>query len=64
MSRTSAVLMAVIGGFIGGLILSQIIGIIGFVTLDQPVGLRGLPLILAVLAAGVAIYRTRLPDRG
>jgi hypothetical protein len=63
MSRTSVVLMAVIGGFIGGIVLSQIIGVIGFVTLDQPVGLRGLPVILAIVAAGVALYWTRLPDR-
>ena len=63
MSRTSVVLMAVIGGFIGGIVLSQIIGVIGFLTLDQPVGLRGLPVILAIVAAGIALYWTRLPDR-
>jgi hypothetical protein len=63
MSRIIVVLMAVIGGFIGGLVLSQIIGIVGFLALDQPVGLRGLPVILAVIAAGVAFYWTRLPDR-
>ncbi len=64
MQRTSVILLAVVGGFVTGLVLSQIIGILGFLTLDQAIGIRGLPVILALLFAGIAAYRTRVPDRG
>ena len=64
MNRTSVILLAIVAGFASGLILSQIIGIIGFLTVDQAVGIRGLPVILAALFAAIAAYRTRLPGRG
>ncbi|WP_017575880.1 DUF5957 family protein [Nocardiopsis kunsanensis] len=44
-----------VGGFFLGMVLDQVIGIIGFLFFDGPVHFRGLPVILAVvgIAAGV-----------
>ena len=59
--RTLAVtIFALFGGLVGGLVLSEIIGIIGVLVFDRFVGLRFLPLILA---AGCAVAAPILDRR-
>ena len=56
--------LALIGGFFAGIVVSEIIGIIGFLMFDSIVGFRFLPVISAVLAAGAAvIVNTRVRRR-
>ena len=45
--------LALVGGFFAGIVLSEIIGIAGFLLFDSVVGFKFLPLVSA-LAAGVA----------
>ncbi|MFI6577755.1 DUF5957 family protein [Nocardiopsis sp. NPDC050513] len=56
-------LMGVVGlvaGFLAGLVVDQIVGIISVLAFDQPVGIRGLPIILAlVFCAGGLILGSR-----
>jgi hypothetical protein len=47
--------LALIGGFFAGIVLSEIIGIVGFLLFDSLVGFRFLPVVAAVAAAGAAI---------
>lgn len=54
MRMAKVAVIAPIGGFFGGLVLSQIIGIGGLLLFDRAVGIRFLPLYLAVVCAGVA----------
>ena len=54
--RTFAVtLVALVGGFLAGIALSEVVGIAGFLLFDRAVGLRFLPIYLAVVCAGVAL---------
>jgi Family of unknown function (DUF5957) len=56
--------LALIGGFFADIVVSEIIGIIGFLMFDSIVGFRFLPVISAVLAAGAAvIVNTRVRRR-
>lgn len=48
-------ILAAIGGFVLGIVLSEWIGIIGFVVTGEAMGIRYLPLFLAVLAGMIAI---------
>src|SRR5215218_3988514 len=43
-----------IGGVVAGLMLSEIIGIVGYLMLDSAVGIKFLPIYLAILFAVVA----------
>src|SRR4030095_3152157 len=47
--------LALIGGFFVGIVLSEIIGIVGFLLFDSLVGVRFLPVVSAVAVAGPAI---------
>ena len=54
--RTVAITMlALIGGIFAGIVLSEIIGIAGFLLFDSIVGFKFLPVISAVPAAGAAV---------
>ncbi len=54
--KTLAVsLVALIGGFVGGIVLSELVGITGLLLFDRAVGLRFLPIYLAVACAGAAL---------
>ncbi len=64
MRTVTVVLLALLGGFVGGIVLSEIIGLVGVLLFDRPVGIRFLPLYLAGLSAIVvpvtgAIVRRR-----
>lgn len=53
--RTFAIaLLGLIAGLVGGLVLSEIIGIIGFLLFDRLIGLWFLPVVLGVLCAVAA----------
>ncbi len=47
--------LALIAGFVSGIVLSEIIGIIGFLLFNRGVGIRYLSMLLAVVCAGVAL---------
>lgn len=51
--------LALIGGFFAGLVLSEIIGIIGFFLFDKLVGFQLLPFVAALAAAGTAVAVTK-----
>jgi hypothetical protein len=56
--------LALIGGLFAGIVVSEIIGIIGFLLFDSITGFRFLPVISAVVAAGAAvIVNTRVRRR-
>lgn len=48
-------ILAAIGGFVVGMMLSEWIGIIGFVMTGEAMGIRYLPIFLAVMAGMGAI---------
>jgi hypothetical protein len=48
------IVIGLIGGFLGGLILSELIGIVGVLLFDRAIGIRFLPLYLAVVGAVAA----------
>lgn len=47
-------LLALAAGFIAGVILSELIGVIGFLWMGQAVGMKYLPVYLAAVFAAVA----------
>jgi hypothetical protein len=49
-----AVVLGVLGGFLTGLLLSQVIGIAGLVLLGQAVGIKYLPIMTAIAGAILA----------
>jgi len=51
--------LGLIGGFLVGIVVSEIIGIIGFLLFDSIVGFRFLPVISAVVAAAAAVIVNR-----
>ena len=55
MRTLTVTLVALIGGFLAGIVLSDLVGITGFLLFDRVVGLRFLPLYLAVACAGAAL---------
>ena len=63
MRTLTVTLVALIGGFLAGIVLSELIGITGFLLFDRAVGLRFLPIYLAVACAGAALVVDLLPRR-
>ena len=55
MRTLTVTLVALIGGFLAGIALSELVGIAGFVLFDRAVGLRFLPIYLAIVCAGAAL---------
>jgi uncharacterized membrane protein YeaQ/YmgE (transglycosylase-associated protein family) len=45
------VAVGLIGGIIAGMLLSELIGVVGFLLFDDPVGVRFLPVILGIVGA-------------
>ena len=54
MRAIAAALFGLIGGVVAGLMLSEIIGIVGYLMFDSAVGIMFLPIYLAILFAVVA----------
>jgi ABC-type sulfate transport system permease component len=52
---TMPVLLAVLGGLVGGFVLSEIIGAVGYLIFDQVIGVKYLPIILPIVCGGVAL---------
>lgn len=52
--RLKVVLIALAGGLVGGFLLSEFIGIIGYLITGEAWGTRYLPFILPVVCAGAA----------
>ncbi|WDZ82148.1 DUF5957 family protein [Micromonospora cathayae] len=60
-----AVLIGLVAGFFAGIVLDQVIGVIGLLTSDDgPTGFRFLPLVLAAVGAVVAVLVDRSRQRG
>lgn len=58
-----AVLIGLVAGFFAGIVVDQIIGVIGLLTSDEPGGFRFLPVVLAVVGAVVAVLIDRQRQR-
>ena len=54
MRAIAAALLGLIGGVVAGLMLSEIIGIVGYLAFDSAVGIKFLPIYLTILFAVVA----------
>jgi hypothetical protein len=59
MRTTAVIALAIIGGLVAGLVLSEIIGIIGMLVFGTAAGIKFLPLYLALAGAIAApvLYR-------
>jgi hypothetical protein len=49
------ILAALAAGFAAGILLSEVIGIVGMLVFQQPVGIKYLPVYLAILSAGAVL---------
>ena len=54
MHTVTVTMLALVGGFLAGIVLSEIIGIVGFLLFDSVVGFKFLP-VSAVAAAVLAV---------
>ncbi|SCL31501.1 hypothetical protein GA0074692_3125 [Micromonospora pallida] len=59
-----AVVIGLVAGFFAGIVIDQIIGVIGLLTTGDLGGFRYLPLVLAVVGAVVAVLIERRMQRG
>lgn len=50
--------LALIGGFLAGIVLSEIIGVVGLVLFEDVIGVRFLPVVTALVAAVAAVILT------
>lgn len=48
-------LIALLGGFVAGLFLSEVIGVVSVLFFERAVGIKYLPVYLALLSAGAAL---------
>jgi len=63
-NKAVIVLIAIVGGFVGGFILSELIGLLGFLLFGKAVGVKYLPLILPMICAVVALIFTSIWKTG
>ena len=56
-------LVALVCGYIAGIVLSEVIGIVGYLVFHQAVGIRFLPVYLAVISAVVVLAAGLLSRR-
>ena len=47
--------VALIGGFLVGIVLSEVIGVVGLLVFEDVVGIKFLPLVTALVAAAAAV---------
>jgi hypothetical protein len=57
-------MVALVGGFFAGIVLSEIIGIAGFLLFGSIVGFKFLPIVSALVAGGAAVVVNLLRDAG
>jgi Kef-type K+ transport system membrane component KefB len=50
--------LALIGGFLAGIVLSEIIGVVGLLVFEDVVGVRFLPVVTALVAAVATVIVT------
>ncbi|MFC4599931.1 DUF5957 family protein [Cohnella hongkongensis] len=67
-NKAGILLFAVLGGCVGGFILSELIGVAGMLIFDRAVGIKYLPILLPIVCAVVALIVvngwTRSKSRG
>jgi hypothetical protein len=66
MRTAGVIVLAVIGGLVAGLVLSEIIGIAGMLVFGTTVGIKFLPVYLAIagaVAAPLLYQRNQRPSR-
>ncbi len=60
MRAVTTVLLALIAGFAAGVVLSEIVGIVGLLVFDRLVGIRYLPVLTGLVsAAAVLLWNQR-----
>lgn len=59
MKTVGVTVLAIVGGLVAGLVLSEVIGIVGMLAFDTAIGFKFLPVYLAVAGAVTAplLYR-------
>lgn len=63
MRRVSFVLVGLVAGFFAGLILSEVIGVLGVLLLHRAIGFKALPVVTAVVGAATAVTLTHTRAR-
>jgi hypothetical protein len=63
MKAAAPIVARAIIGFVVGIVLSEIIRIVGFVLTRHAVGIKYLPIYLAIVFAVAAVMRARLASR-
>lgn len=63
MRLSIAILLALAGGLVFGFVISELIGIIGFLAFDRTAGLQFFPIYTAILSAGAAYVFLRRKSR-
>jgi hypothetical protein len=54
MTTVFAAMIGLVAGFLAGIVLSEIVGVVGFLMFGQAVGIKYLPIYLAVAFAIIA----------
>ncbi|WP_274361758.1 DUF5957 family protein [Paenibacillus thermotolerans] len=62
MNKLLIVVLALIGGFIVGVVLSELIAVVGKLMFDRAVGIKYLPVYTAVLSAVIVPILRRRPS--
>jgi hypothetical protein len=57
--RGLVILLVLLGGVAGGFVLSELIGIVGYLAAGRAIGIRYLPLILPIVGLGGALLVLR-----
>ena len=47
--------VALVGGFLAGIVLSEVIGVVGLLVFEDVVGIKFLPVVTALVAAAAAV---------
>lgn len=55
MKIIGAGLLGLVGGFVIGLVLSELLAVVALIVFDEQVGIRHLPTATAVVAAAIAV---------
>lgn len=64
MTRISTALVGLLLGFLGGILLSEIIAIVGLVGFDREVGVRFLPIPFAIAGAAIGLWLAAQRESG
>lgn len=59
-----AILLGLAGGFLAGIVISQIVGIVGLLVFHQAIGIKFLPIYTAIIGAIAGPFLVGRVERG